>query len=232
MKIYRSRPPQNDEDDDEDLEQERPVFRLIAAIAWIGTRNPEYTRQIEADEWNQRLDESRFTFSSDAADAWTQLRRHLAVGTISATGISYLVPDGFDPANGGWSATGGGFQSRINPGQLLGHEIVNHSLAPYSALRPSGVILTGMEWYRDVQIDAIELQANFPEKRQRNRKARKTDAATRVYGELFPTPESQGKRSQLDRLDLLNKRLEDQEEERIALSSFKVVEKLMRLKKA
>src|ERR1700721_2468085 len=97
MNIDRPQPSQDDDEDDgEDLAQERPVLRLKASIAWIGTRDPERTRQIEAEEWNQPLNEWGFTFAPNAAGAWMQLWRHLAAGTISATGISYIIPEGFD----------------------------------------------------------------------------------------------------------------------------------------
>jgi hypothetical protein len=214
-----------DDEDSETLEDERPKLSLKAAIAWIGTRDPELIRQIETNDWGEQLNESTFKFASSGSDAWTQLQRHIATGKISATGVPYLVPDEFDLSAGGWSATGGGFEHKISPELFSGLEPVIHPLAPYSTLRPFGVILTGAKWYRDVHIDARELQINFPQKKKRNREARKTDAAARVYGKLFPTPESRGRSQQMDRFDLLNKELKTRQDETVALSVFKNVEK-------
>jgi hypothetical protein len=222
----------DDDEDSEDLEYERPKLSLKAAIVWIGTRDPERTRQIEADDWQTTLDESTFKFASNGADAWMQLRRHLAAGTISATGISYLVPDGFDPSEGGWSTRGGGFQRRIDPDQFSGLEPVTHTLAPYSALRPSGVILTGAKWYRDVYVDLTELQTTFPQKKKRNRESLKMDAARRAYAKVYPTHESREGTTQEERLENLNKFLKEELRkpslQSVSLNTLKDIEKKLR----
>jgi hypothetical protein len=221
----------DDDENDGDLESERPALSLKAAIAWIATRSPEIVTQVENEDWNEPLDESAFEFAASGSDAWSQLQHHLATGKISATGVPYLVPDGFDLSAGGWSAKGGGFHRKISPELFSGLEPVVHPLAPYSAVRPYGVIFTGAKWYRDLHIDAADLQISFPRKvsneqeapkKRRNREALKKDAAARAYQDLFPTPESRQGKKQPDRLKLLNATLKHQP---ISMTLFKLVEK-------
>jgi hypothetical protein len=241
----QSRPSEDDDDEDgEDLEDERPRLSLKAAIAWIGTRDPELTHQVEVSDWGYPLDDSAFKYASSAADAWTRLRCHLATGEITATGIPYAVPEEFDLSTGGWSMKGGGICCKINPELFSELEPVTHPLAPYSAVRPFGVILVGETWFRDIHLDAEQLQTRFPQtasdkekrspKKKRAREALKKDAAVRAFQSLFSTPESREGSNQEARLDILNKVLVDQQQLPVSISLFKIIEAETRknLKKA
>jgi hypothetical protein len=233
-------PPENwNGEGDDDLE-ERPKLSLQAAIAWIGTRDPELIHQIDTDDWGRPLNEATFKFASNGSDAWTQLQSHLATGEITAEGIAYLIPDEFDILADGWSAKGGGFHRKISPELFSELEPVTHQRAPYSALRPRVMIRAGETWYRDIHVDLEDLQRNFlhegfdkqkPDPLKRRREALKSDAATRVFDDLYSTPESRAGTNFQMRLDGLNEVLVSQGKLKVSASLLKDIEKAKRLKK-
>ncbi|WP_299717331.1 hypothetical protein, partial [Tardiphaga sp.] len=93
----------DDVGEDEREDGEQPQVRLRAAIAWVGTRDTEFTHLIEMDDWDVKKHDQRSNLTDNGSEAWAQLKPFLVKGAVVAKGIRYTVPESFDLNDGAWS---------------------------------------------------------------------------------------------------------------------------------
>jgi hypothetical protein len=146
------------DDQDESGAADAPsVVTLQAAIAWIATRDAEFTfsfREPRLGNMDHLIAEAGLCADFSVSDSWTLLRDAVVNGTVHAWGSKFEYPADFDLGEP-WP--------RAPREKLPSHALAGMSLVDVRgmAVRPEGIISIGQTWYCRILIQRDQLQSAF-----------------------------------------------------------------------